>query len=334
MKKLLLLFIATLAFSAEFDELLEKAKEFENEGNYKEAMLLYKDIANRSLESSKYIETINEENDENLSNIKKAFFERELKKIKIEDENTKESVKQVLTKDFGIYPYKKNYFLPASYTFNNIKDRHNFETNFQLSVEKPFSYNLFGMGETISLAYTQRSFWQTTKHSAPFRETNYEPEVFTLIPSRYLDIFKAYKLSFMHSSNGKKNEESRSLNRIYAETYLQFDNLFLIPRVWYRIPEKSRDDDNKDFYKYYGYGDLTFLYAYKQHTFDLLVRNNLRFDQTNKGALEFNWTFPLPEFISSKNTYGMFQIFHGYGQSLIDYDREVTNIGFGIALSR
>lgn len=337
MKKILLLFIATLAFSAEFDELLEKAKMLENEGNYKEAMLLYKDIANRSLESSKYIENINQDSitnseEKNFANIKKAFFEREIKNI--EDEDTKKNIKQVITKDFGIYPYKKNYFLPASYTFNNIQDRHNFETNFQLSVEKPLSYNLFGFDETISLAYTQRSFWQTTKHSAPFRETNYEPEVFALLPIEKGKYLKAIKTSFMHSSNGKRDDESRSLNRIYTEAYFQFSNLFVIPRVWYRIPEPSKDDDNKHFYRYYGYGDITLLYAYKEHTFDLLVRNNLRLDKTNKGALEFNWTFPLPEFISSKNTYGMFQVFHGYGQSLIDYDREVTNIGFGIALSR
>ena len=116
--------------------------------------------------------------------------------------------------------------------------------------------------------------------------------------------------------------------------FFQLSNLFINHRVCYRIPESNSDDDNPDFSQYYGYGDINFLYAYKQHTFELLLRNNLRFDKTNKGAAEFNWTFPLPEFIASKNTFGLFQLFHGYGQSLIDYDREITNVGIGVAFSR
>lgn len=42
----------------------------------------------------------------------------------------------------------------------------------------------------------------------------------------------------------------------------------------------------------------------------------------------------LPKLFYSTNTYGLFQIFSGYGNSLIDYDREVNKVGLGIALSR
>ncbi len=331
MKKFLLLLITSFCFASN-EDILEQAKRFEDEGNFKEAMLLYKKAAvlNSSREDS-YIEKINTNKEEKKINLKRAFFERNIDEV--DDKDTENSLKQLVTKDFGIYPYKKNYILPATYTFENIKDRHNFETSFQISIEKPLMENFFGFDETISLAYTQKSFWQTTKHSAPFRETNYEPEVFALLPisDEYL---KALKVSFIHSSNGKKDDLSRSLNRVYFESYFQFANLFITPRVWYRIPENSQDDDNSDFNKYYGYGDLNFMYAYKQHTFELLLRNNLRFDKTNKGAFEFNWTFPMPDFIASKNSYGLFQVFHGYGQSLIDYDKELTNIGIGVAFSR
>lgn len=79
---------------------------------------------------------------------------------------------------------------------------------------------------------------------------------------------------------------------------------------------------------------MTFLYAYKKHTFELLLRNNLRLNSQNKGSAELNWTFPLPEFLSTNNSYGMLQIFSGYGNSLIDYDREIHKIGLGIAFSR
>ncbi len=333
MKKSLIILASTLCFASN-ENLLIEAQKLENDGNYKEAMLLYKKIATlNNNKEDKYLNDINNKpKEENITNFKRAFFERNIDNVK--DKDTEKNLEQLVTKDFGIYPYKKNYILPATYTFNNIADRYNFETAFQISIEKPLAENFLGIDETISLAYTQKSFWQTTKHSSPFRETNYEPEIFIQIPIKDNEFFKAFKTSFMHSSNGKSNELSRSLNRVYVEGYLQFENLFVTPRVWYRIPENNKDDDNPDINKYIGYGDLNLLYAYKKHTFELLLRNNLRFDTTNKGALEFNWTFPLPEFMSSKNSYGLFQAFHGYGQSLSDYNREITNIGLGVAFSR
>lgn len=334
MKKLLSILACTFCFASN-EQILLEAQKLENEGNFKEAMLLYKKAATtNNNKEEKYIEELNKisQKQENSSNLKKAFFERHIDSVG--DEETEKNVEQLVTKDFGIYPYKKNYIFPVTYTTQNISDRSNFETAFQLSIEKPLAENFLGLDETISFAYTQKSYWQTSKDSAPFRETNYEPEVFIELPIKENHYFKAVKASFMHSSNGKKDELSRSLNRVYLEGLFQTSNLFIIPRVWYRIPESKDNDDNADFTKYYGHGDLSFLYAYKQYTFELLLRNNLRFDDTNKGAAEFNWTFPLPEFMASKNTYGLFQLFHGYGQSLIDYDREITNVGIGVAFSR
>lgn len=333
MKKLLSILTCTFCFASN-EQILIQAQKLENEGNYKEAMLLYKKAATNNSTEDKYIEELN--NNSKKDNIepitKKALLEKHIENV--EDKETEKTVEQLVTKDFGIYPYKKNYLLPVTYTTQNISERSNFETSFQLSIEKPLTQNFLGLNENISFAYTQKSYWQTSKDSAPFRETNYEPEIFLEIPMEDNRYLKGVKASFMHSSNGKKDEVSRSLNRLYLEGYFQFSNLFITPRVWYRIPESRKKDDNSDFKKYYGYGDLSLLYAYKQHTFELLLRNNLRFDETNKGATEFNWTFPLPEFIASKNTYGLLQLFHGYGQSLIDYDREITNIGLGVAFSR
>ncbi|WP_141048064.1 phospholipase A [Aliarcobacter cryaerophilus] len=332
-KKLFILFIFTLSlcFSEDLNSIYKKAKELEDSGDYKSAMLLYKKIANESLKNPSLDKSEDLVIKEIKKEPKKEFFEHNIDKSK--DKDTNDNLEQLVTKDFGIYPYKKNYFLPATYTFNNILNRDNFETSFQISLEKPISNDFFGLNEIISIAYTQKSFWQTASSSAPFRETNYEPEIFIQIPNddKYL---KLYKTSFLHTSNGKGGDDSRSLNRLYLQTFFQFDNLFVSPKIWYKIPQNSKDDDMKDFYKYYGYGDISFLYAYGKQTFELLLRDNLRLNSSNKGAVEFNYTFPLPDFISSKNSYGIFQVFHGYGQSLIDYDREVTNIGIGLTFSR
>lgn len=66
----------------------------------------------------------------------------------------------------------------------------------------------------------------------------------------------------------------------------------------------------------------------------MALRNNLEFNEGNKGSAELNWTFPLPDFLYAANTYGIFQLFSGYGNNLIDYDREVHKVGLGIAFSR
>ena len=338
MKKYLLLLLYTLCFSEDIDKIYLEAQNLENQGNYKEAMILYKKIASNNISTKKNISIDDlSKNDTNNSKyftkVKETFYEKQVDKV--DDTETNESLKQKTVGDFALYPYKKNYLLPTTYDFHKSEDRNQFETAFQLSVEKPISYNFFNYNEMISFAYTQKSFWQTAKYSLPFRETNYEPELFIQFPNEYNNLLKNYKFGVIHSSNGKEDDEiSRSWNRLYLEANFQLSELFVIPKIWYRIPEKKEDDTNPNIADYYGYGDLTFVYAYKRHLFELTLRDNLEFNVNNKGSAEFNWTFPLPKLFYSTNTYGLFQIFSGYGNSLIDYDREVNKVGLGIALSR
>lgn len=322
MKKYLFLFLVSLCCAQDINTIYIEAQKLENEGNYKEAMLLYKKAAN--------LNNTTNNKEESFTTLKKAFYERQIEKV--EDKESNENIKQSITAGFELYPYKKNYLMPITYDLNETDDRKSTETMFQISIEKPLSYNLLGQNEFISAAYTQRSFWQTFESSFPFRETNYEPEIFILFPFENDKIFKSYKVGFHHSSNGKSEELSRSWNTLYLETAFQLSELFIVPKIWYRIPEEK--DDNPNIEDYYGYGDLTFVYNYKKHQFDLILRNNLEFNDKNKGSAELNWTFPLPRLFYSTDTYGLVQIFSGYGNSLIDYDREVNKIGLGIALSR
>ncbi|KAB7885748.1 phospholipase A [Poseidonibacter ostreae] len=325
-----------------FTELYKKAEKYEQEGNYKEAMILYKKAVNTNIKKEdKYILDLSKNKNEtntvshkvqSFTKMKRDFYQDYINKT--EDKETNFNLEQMITGDFGLYPYRKNYLLPATYDLNKDENRNPFETSFQFSIEKPIAYNFFGLNESFSAAYTQKSFWQTGSDSSPFRETNYMPEIFLQFPYDKSESLKGFKVSLIHESNGRSEEKSRSWNRLYLESYLQLSDLFVIPRVWYRIPEKSNDDDNPDIDEYYGYGDLTLLYPYKKHTFELMLRNNIRFNSQNKGAAELNWTFPLPEFLSTPNSYGFLQIFSGYGESLIDYDRETNKIGIGVAFSR
>ena len=336
MKKYILLILSTLCFSDEINTLYQQALEYEERNDYQNAMILYKKIAQKNLLiENKYL--IDKSKDDfyetqSIDEMKKSFYNRQINKV--EDKETNESLSQIISGNFGLYPYEKNYLIPVSYDFKKSDDRNQWETTYQISVEKPISYNFFGLNESISVAYTQKSFWQTSEDSSPFRETNYRPELFVMFPYENSETLKGYKFSILHESNGRNNEYSRSWNRLYAEAYLQLTNLFIIPKVWYRLKESSLEDDNPDIEDYYGYGDLTLFYAHKKHTFELKTRNNLKFDENNRTSFEFNWAFPLPKLVSSSNSYGLIQIFKGYGNSLIDYNRNSSRVGFGIAFSR
>ncbi len=328
-KKILLVIIAYFnlsLFANDASTLYQQAQAFEKEGNFKQAMLLYKKAAGFSIKKKT---TAENNNAPGLANIKNSILES------YTDEETKETIEQIIDDKFGVKPYRMNYLLPATYNFVEHTGRKRFETKFQVSFKKRVSANLFGFDESIYLAYTQTSYWQTASASSPFRESNYEPELFAIFPYKTNSPLKAYRVGIVHQSNGQGGELSRSWNRIYLQGYFQYLGAFISPRVWYRIPEHkktsltdSSGDDNPDIYKYMGYGDLSISYPYKKHLFSLTLRNNLR--SKNKGAVQFDWTFP----ILNNGVFGYLQLFSGYGESLIDYNKRNDKIGIGFAITR
>ncbi|RXJ78568.1 phospholipase [Arcobacter sp. F155] len=330
-KTLSLLSICILLNAQDTQELLKQAKEYEKANDYKNAMLIYKKLAN--------VETIEFPKEEEVKIVKekKIVEKKEVTPLKnglnsFDDKETKSTIEQMLESSFDIYAYQENYFFPISYDTKSKEDRKRNEAKFQLSIKKPIIHDFFGFDETFYFGYTQTSWWQIYDDSSPFRETNYKPEVFVTVPYGKKDetALKGFKAGFLHESNGQSEEKSRSWNRIYLETYFQYKHLFVVPKVWYRLKEDKDSDDNHDIDDYLGYGDLTLMYPYKDHTFKLLLRNNLK-SSDNRSYGQLDWTFP---FFGSKNTFGHIQISSGYGESLIDYNEDITRINFGISLSR
>lgn len=318
------LFITFSSANSQLDELYKKASIFEEQKDYKKAMQIYKQIA---LEEKNASRIYFDEEKEIAQKISTETLD------KIDDKETEQTIQQILAKSFNLYPYEENYLLPFSYDTKEKDDRKQTEAKFQFSVKKPIISNFFKMNETIYFGYSQTSWWQLYEDSSPFRETNYRPEIFMELPygKKGKTLLKGFKFGFLHESNGQPVESSRSWNRLYLTSYFQLGNLFLSPRVWYRIPEERSDDDNPDIEKYMGYGDITLLFPYKNQTFKLLLRDNLRFSEDNKGYVQFDWTFPL---FGSKNTFGYIQASSGYGESLIDYNEDINRFSFGISLSR
>jgi phospholipase A1 len=316
------------------------ALERELDNKSEEALFWYKESATIALEAVNSSNSTYEQNLETFLSDNNSFVLDNLTENKsrysrflneYDDDDTKNSVVQILSSSFGILPYKTNFLVPVSYDFKNYNDgRHRVETVFQLSLRKDLLKDAFGLDETFGIAYTQRSWWQTMKHSTPFRETNYMPEIYLALPFwNDSSFFKAYKFAFIHESNGQRDPASRSWNRLYLEGFFQIKGLFINPRVWYRIYESKSYDDNPDILNYMGYGDLTLVYPRKDQLFKLLLRNNFDLSE-NRGALQAEWTFP----IFKSGLFGYVQYFDGYGESLVDYKNKTRRLSLGFAISR
>lgn len=248
---------------------------------------------------------------------------------------------------FVLTAHRPNYLLPVVYNSNPgqaistdlDEDLQKAEFQFQLSVKILLVEHLYGERGQLTVAYTNRSFWQAyNRHiSAAFRETNHEPELILTLDSRrsvYGFRNTANQLILNHQSNGQFGAQSRSWNRIMLNMLFERDNLVIALRPWYRIPESAKEsvddprgDDNPDIERYLGHFEASAAWARNPHLYTMTLRNNLRRDE-NRGAIELGWSFPLNQRIK-----GFFKVFHGYGESLISYDRRTTSLGAGFLVS-
>lgn len=207
------------------------------------------------------------------------------------------------------------------------------ETKFQLSFKTKAVENLFRDNGDIWLGYTQSSRWQVynAEQSRPFRETNYEPEVLLVFRNGYsLGGWngRMAAVGINHQSNGRGDPLSRSWNRIMFNIGLDRDNWALMLRPWIRVSDGD-DDDNPGIEDYIGRGDLTLTHVRGRNEFSLMARHSLRGGDRSHGALQFDWGFPIHESLPMR---GRLQVFHGYGESMIDYNHKATYVGLGISL--
>ncbi len=226
--------------------------------------------------------------------------------------------------------HKPMYLLPVTYSNRYSSDKSEFVFDISMKLQM--------FGTDLFFAYTQRSFWQlyNASDSRPFRETDYNPELFYRWKPRFgFCLYCGVDVGLEHESNGRDVPDSRSWNRAYLAVYHEWERTLLYLKTWYRIPEKDKKapddpegDDNPDIHRYYGYGELRLqqeLFADK-HLAALMVRGN---PSTGKAAIELNYSVPFGEYL-----YWNVYLFNGYGDSLIDYNRNVTRVGVGLMLAR
>lgn len=289
--------------------------------------------------SSLYAQDISKENNSSLAletylsddNATESILEQEemSKNAKIMFENFLRQEKQE-NNALGIMPHYGNYFMPISYTYTKAPYTKT-EVKFQLSFKKALFENILSLNEKYYFAYTQTSWWQLYSASSPFRETNYQPEVFIDIPIRssLTPYLRNLRFGFVHESNGKsEGQNSRSWNRIYLGYTLAKGRFVLLPRFWYRIPEPSAQDDNKDITKYAGKFDMGLAYIGKKYILGMHIKNNLSLRKNRSGV-----QLGLSTDIFDNGMSWFLQYYNGYAESLIDYNRFTQKLSFGFLFS-
>ncbi|GAA0854421.1 phospholipase A [Aliiglaciecola litoralis] len=246
---------------------------------------------------------------------------------------------------YSISQHRLNYILPVSYVSDlnpadvtelDQQNIDNFEAKYQLSVKLP----IYLKDDSVSglyMGFTAVSFWQVynSQASKPFRETNYEPEIFYSWQTNYQFLgieFNQAQVGFNHQSNGQSGAKSRSWNRLFASALFSDEDSIYYLKTWYRIkeevkktPTSATGDDNPDITGFLGHFELG--YGKKVGNFNILtlLRNNLKSD--NKGSIELHLAYPI-----NKRYDFVLQYFNGYGDSLIDYNHHQQRISMGVQL--
>ena len=194
--------------------------------------------------------------------------------------------------------------------------------------------------DSLWVAYSQQSYWQffNSELSRPFRSTDYQPEVIYVYPTdAQLPFGWRWRYSgagLVHESNGQSDPLSRSWNRAYLMTGFEKGNEFALSgRIWQRLHESARKDNNPGITDYIGRGEVQATWnPSRKNTFVGTLRGSPGND--GHGSARVEWLRSLGD--GKGNTFSGLrlhtQLFTGYGDSLIDYNRKRTVLSIGFSL--
>ena len=231
------------------------------------------------------------------------------------------------------------------HTASDSVDYRRVENRIQLSVRTKIAQGMLTQGDNVRkdslwFGYTQQSYWQlfSPDISRPFRNTDHEPEVIYVYPTDAA-LPGGWRLRYsgvgvVHQSNGQSLPLSRSWNRVYLMTGMELGQRWRVQaRIWQRIGESSKNDDNPNISDYVGRGELAAFWSYDpDNLVSMTLRHSLR--TAGRGSARLEWLQTLGTgFGGGKSNLRLHtQLFTGYGDSLIDYNRRRTVFSVGLSL--
>lgn len=222
--------------------------------------------------------------------------------------------------------HKQNYLISGN---DDIK----FQISVKYNVLYPFNLGWY-------FAYTEIAFWDIYAKSSPFREFNHNPETFIEIREGN-NIFGNSNLAFVdfmrfapyeHISNGRDGDYSRGLDRTYGELQISAGTEFnfgLRVKAWhyYKTSKNNRDID-----EYLGHweGEVFAAYCSSDNKdiplYKVYVKGGAG-DSRDKGWVEAGAIATLlTGYIQPRL---MVNVFHGYSECLVDYNKKDTQVRAG-----
>lgn len=238
----------------------------------------------------------------------------------------------------ALYPHKAVYILPFYHSISEpLAGNKDTETKFQFSFKLNIVDKLFSPHSRLYFAYTQTSWFQNynVKDSRPFRDIDYQPELFySYEKSLYFlgGAIKDISFGYNHLSNGERALRSRTQNRVMLKVRWEYDTLRfgvfgLNVGAWTYIG-KNRDGymhDNPDIHNYRGYNDINIYYKSNRHLLEAYMRPPISI--VYYPFFELGYTFRV-----SDNVGLYVQYVNGYGDNIFEYKTRSERVGVGIRL--
>lgn len=256
----------------------------------------------------------------------------------------------------GLYfrPHKLNYFIA-----NGLPGDPAAQVKFQISAKYHVfegSLNIFkGNYFPLYMAYTQTSFWNIGKPSAPYEENNYNPEMFLDYPisDNRINLDHA-AIGVEHQSNGRDGAESSNWNRLYLllsfgieakdgleeKGILRKEKYSAYLKLWQAYGYEDQDDylkslgRNEVFLDYAGRGEVGFSIRELPYLSNIawLKNNQLDFKTRifrdwDKGSCEIGYHQNIPY----TNLFLYIQYWDGYGESLQKFSSQETKWKGGLS---
>lgn len=195
--------------------------------------------------------------------------------------------------------------------------------------------------DSVWFGYSQQSNWQLFSGdlSRPFRTTDHEPELIYIYPTDVALPFgwrlRYSGISLNHQSNGQPLPLSRSWNRTVLMAGMENGKAFHVEgKLWYRTPDGDGTDDNPDIADLIGRAEVTgYWNVNPDNALSLTLRHSLRANVNGSTRVEWLRKLGSSGFVGSNSGLRLHtQLFTGYGDSLIDYNRRRTVVSVGLSL--
>jgi phospholipase A1/A2 len=208
-------------------------------------------------------------------------------------------------------------------------------------VQISLKYKLFSRAD-LFIAYTQLMFWNIKEESSPFKDVNYNPELFYRIHTRDSGILKSIDIGiYEHKSNGRSGADSRAWSRSYVKfnTTSQFNKwTFNWDTKVFALYKFSLDKTNMDIGEYMGFWETKVSLVNFFNLTEFIDRATLYFaffsggklsESISKGGQELGFKLRLGG--GRFNPSLFVQLYHGYNESLLEYNKEFWSYRLGLS---